>query len=118
EAEDAAFSPVRSDDIELTFNIKSDALRTSESRVKTLHLTAGRHAIDGIEAGSRRAGHIKVVVEAECQMVCGDARLQRGEDKYFFACADLKDASAAVADVEIPIAIERHACGDAHSFDK
>src|SRR5262245_51426069 len=51
------------------------------------------------------------------KMVCGDGRLQCGKDKNFPRRADLEDSPAAIADVEILLAIECQPGGDAHTLD-
>src|SRR6478672_6936485 len=73
--------------------------------------------MDGIETGSGRPTDIQIVFRPKGQMVGGDRRLERGEDVNLARLADLKNRSAAVADVQVLIAIESDTGGDAHALD-
>ena len=64
------------------------------------------------------AGDVEVAVGAERQVVGGDGRLERGEDENLAVGADLEDRAAAVADIEILLAVESNSGGNPHAFDE
>src|SRR6185503_6028818 len=91
-------------------------LRPSEPREKPVDFAVRRNAINGIEAGRGRPGHVQIIVETESEMIGGDARLERRENKNLFARADFENAAASIAHVKIAVAIERNTGRDAHTF--
>src|SRR5438552_18941000 len=100
----------------MAVNIESDALRPAETREEPVHFAAWGNAVNGIEARCRWTVDVKIIVEAERQMVGRDTRLECRKYEDFFFGIDLEDASATVADVEVAIAIERNAGGNTHPF--
>src|SRR5438552_17891752 len=89
-AEDSTTPTVRSDGVEMAFEVESETLWTSEAREKSFDCAAWRNAIDRIEARRGRSRHIKMIVETKCQVICGNARLERRVNENLFARADLE----------------------------
>ena len=73
--------------------------------------------MDAIEARRRGTGDVQMIVRTECQMISRDRRLDRGEDVDLALLADLEDRPAAIADVQVVLAIECQAGTDAHALD-
>ena len=96
--------------------IERHALRPAQAAIEDFHLAVVGNAVDAIEARGGGAGDVEVAVRTERQMVGGDGRLERGEDEDLAVGADLENGAAAVADVEVVLAVEGDAGGDAHAF--
>ena len=76
-------------------------------------------AVDGVDivvAGGGGPGHEERAVQAEGQMIGGDAGLQRGKDKDLPVPRNLEDGAAAVAHVKIALGIEGDPGGDSHAL--
>ena len=117
ESENAAASAIRCHSVEVPFDVECQSLRTAQTCEESSDFAARRNPIDRIKARCRWSGDIKVVIETECQMVRRDARFERRENENLPARADLENAAASIADVQIAVTIERDAGGDAHAFD-
>src|SRR5579859_746744 len=113
---DAAFSGQRSGDVDVAFDIESQALRTSQSAVKHGHGSVRVDLINAVEAGRAGTGDEHVSVGAEREVIGSNARLERREHENLAVARDLENRSAAVADVEIFFAIEGNSGGDSHAF--
>src|SRR5438874_3124965 len=74
------------------------------------------NAINGIKAGSGGSSNVQYPIGAEGEMIGRDARLQSSKDKNLPIAPDLADSPAAVADIEILLAVKGDAGGDAHAF--
>src|SRR5690242_18778562 len=77
--ENAAPAAVRRDGVEHSLDIEGKTLGTAEPGEKAIHGATGRNAIDRIEARCGRSCDIKIVIEAEREMIGGDAGLERRE---------------------------------------
>src|SRR5262245_33593884 len=116
ESKNSAPSAIRGDDVKMTFNVETESLRAPKTCEEALDFSGWRYAIDRIEAGRRRSGHIKKVVEAECKMISSDTWFERRVDKDLFVGSDLENAAAPVADVKITVMIEGDTGSDTHPF--
>src|SRR5208283_3008323 len=112
----AALSGERGGNINIALDIKRQALRTPQSAIEHGHGSVGINFVDAVEAGSAGAGDEHIAVETEGDVIGGNARLQRRENKNLPVASNLENGSATVADVEILLAIEGNAGGDPHAF--
>ncbi len=72
--------------------------------------------VDRVVAGGAWSGDEEIALRAEGEVIGGDAGLEGGEDEDLAVAGDLEDGAAAVADVEVLLAIEGDSGGDAHAF--
>src|SRR5208283_1080953 len=93
---DAAFSGERSGDIDIALDIQRQPLRTPETAVEHGHGSVRVDLINAVEAGSAGPSDEHIAVETEGDVIGGDARLQRREDKNLAVASDLENGSAAV----------------------
>src|SRR6266436_974982 len=114
--DDAAFSGERGGDIDIALDIKSQTLRASQTAVEHRHSSMWVDFVNAVETGSAGAGDEHISLRTERDVIGGNARLQRGEDKNLPVASDLENGSAAVADVEILRGIEGNAGRDPHAF--
>src|ERR1019366_10484060 len=77
----AAFSGERGGDIDIALDIKSQALRTSQTTVEHGHGAVRIDFVDAVETGSAGGGDKHVAVKTEGDVIGGNARLQRREHK-------------------------------------
>src|SRR5579864_5667017 len=94
--DDAARSRQRSGDVEITLGIESHALGAAQALEKSRDVSARIDFEDAII----RAGHEKIAVGAEREVVGGNAHFQRGENENLLIARDFKNRPVAVADVE------------------
>src|SRR5260370_578693 len=113
---DPALPGERGGDIEIALYIKSQTLRTSQTAVEHGHGSLGVDFVDAVETGSAGAGDEHIAVGAEGDVIGGDARLQRREDKNLAVASDLENGSAAIADIEIFRGIEGNPGRDSHAL--
>src|ERR1035441_5726945 len=106
----------RSGDIEATLVVEGHSLWVAETAVENVHLALAGDAVDAVVARSGGAGDVEVAIGAESQVVGRHGLLQGGEDEDLAIGTDLEDGSGAVADVEVLLAVEGQAGGDAHAF--
>src|SRR5262245_12796713 len=75
EPKNATLPTRRRNDVETSFDVERDALGPPQSGIELFDLTAWRHPINRVEAGCRGSGNVEVVIEPECEVISGDARL-------------------------------------------
>src|SRR5580704_19251627 len=109
ESHDAATPAKRGDGIQRSLNIEGQSLGTSQAGKEFVDLTAWRDAVDRVETGGCRPCNVQVIVETERHVIGGHARFERGVDEYFLVRADLENAAAAIADVQVTVVIEGNA---------
>ncbi len=102
--------------VEAALFIERHALRPAQTAVEGLDFAFVGDAVHGVEARGGGSGDVEVAVRSEGQVVGGDGRFQRGEDEDLAAGTDLENGAAAIAHVEILLAIEGDSGGHAHAF--
>src|SRR5262249_22705561 len=73
-------------------------------------------AINRIVARGGRPAHVQTLVGSESQMIGRNTRFEGREDEGLAVTGNLKDRAAAIANVEIVLAIEGDASRNAHAF--
>ena len=107
----------RCGDVEIAVAVKGQSLRPAQAAVEKADFALMIDAHDAVVARGGGAGDVEFARRAERQMIGGDGRLERGEDKNLAVRADLENRAAAIADEEVALGIEGEAGGDAHAFD-
>src|SRR6476620_1766887 len=102
----------------MSLDVECQALGPPHTREEPVDCTARRNSINGVEAGRRRPRDVQIIIKAECEVVCRNARLQCCKDENLFRGADLEDTAAAVSYIKVTVMIERDPRGDAHAFDE
>src|SRR5581483_8921842 len=69
-----------------------------------------------IETGCSRPCDKKIPLRAERKVISGDARLEGRKNEDLAVAGDLENRSTAIAHVQVMLAVECDASGDAHSF--
>src|SRR5580700_2838009 len=116
ETHHSAPSAQRGRDVQASFGVECQTLRTAQAAIVGFYFTGRRNSIHRIEARSGWAGDVQVTVVSESKMVRGDGRLQRGENVNLARLADLKHRAAAIADVQVLFGIKGDAGGHSHPF--
>src|ERR1017187_5564744 len=116
DADHAFAAGKRSGDVQTALVVEGHALRAAEAAIEHVHLAVAGDAVDAVVARSGGAGDVEVAVGTEGQVVGRHGLLQGGEDEDLAVGTDLEDGSGTVADVEVLLAVEGHAGGDAHAF--
>ena len=109
---DSAGAGERGGDIEIAVDIEGNALRPSKTFVESAYRSSGIDLVNAIVG----TGYEEISLRTECQVVGGNAELERGKDKDLLIARDFEDGAVAVADVKALVAIEGDAGGDAHAF--
>src|SRR4029077_2497225 len=94
DADDAAVAAVGRGHIKIQVAIERDTLRTPQPAEKCRDLAALRDAENAVEARGRRSRDVKISARMKRQMISGDRRLERREDKNFALLADFENRSA------------------------
>src|SRR3974390_338678 len=87
-----------------------------KATIVEVDVPVGIDLIDSVVTGGGGPRDVKVAGVVKRQVVCRDAGLDGGEDENLPVAPDLEDGSAAVADVEVAVAIKSDAGGHAHAF--
>src|ERR1700730_15987764 len=103
--------------IKIPVAIERQSLRASKPAVKNCYLAALTYAIDAVETGSGRPGHVQIVAGMKCQVIDDDGGFQGGKNKQIAAGADFKNRAAAIAYIKIFVLVEGDSGGYAHAFD-
>src|SRR6185437_8702986 len=111
--DDTAASAIGGHHEEGPIAVEGHALGPAQSGEELLDLAAGIDAPNAVVARGAGTGHIEEIVRSECQVVGGDAGLERGEDKGIALAVNFEDGAAAVANVQIAAAIKCNSGGDA-----
>src|SRR5580693_2050637 len=113
---DAAASVQRGGDVQIIVDIKSHSLRTAQPAIKHADFAVRIDLMNRIEARGRRSRYVQITVIAEGQVISGNTRFDRSENENLPIAPDLEDGSAAIADVQVALAIEGNAGCHAHTF--
>src|SRR5580692_1561971 len=112
----AALAGERRRYIQVAGRVKSQPLRASQAAVKRVHSPLRIDSMYTVKTRCGRPGHKQVALRTESQVVCRDARLQSGKHEDLLVASNLKDGTAAVAYIEILVAIKSNSRGDSHPF--
>jgi len=116
DAHDSALAVQAGGNVEVAVNVEGHALRAAESLVEDRCAAVAVDGVNGLIGGRGGAGDEERVVCVEREVVGGDGGFECGEDEDLAVGVDLKDGARAVADVEVAVAIEGDAGGDAHAL--
>src|ERR1700730_8231691 len=92
--------------IKIPVAINPHSLRASKPAVKNCYLAALTYAIDAVETGSGRPGHVQIVAGMKCQVIGGEGRVQGGKNTNLAAGPDFKNRAAAIAYIKIFVLVE------------
>src|SRR5260370_5814347 len=114
--DDAALPRKRGGYVKVAVDIKRQALRASQTAVKSRNAAMRVDLVHGIETRSRGTRDKQVSARPECQMVSGYAGFERGENKNLAIFADLENCPAAIADIKIFVGIKRDPGRNPHAL--
>src|ERR1051326_3137660 len=116
EAYDATFAAQRCSDVEISGHVECQSLGPTQATIEDANRAVRIDLIHGVEAGDGRAGDKQRARWSECEVIGGDARLERGKNVDLAVAGNALDGAAAVTDVEVLFSIEGQAGGYAHAF--
>src|SRR5258708_21189802 len=102
--------------IHVAHSVEGQTLRASQAAEECVYRPLRIDPVNGVKARGSRSRYKKVSLRTEGEVICRDARLQSGEHEDLLVAANLKNGAAAVANVEILIAIKGDAPGDSHAL--
>src|SRR5207249_7315548 len=89
------------DDVEMPQRVERESLRPPKAAATRRHVSVQADPIDDVVGTQRRGGDVQVRVGTECQVECGDARRQRGEQPRIAPVSpNTEDRSRSIADEE------------------
>src|SRR5258708_14572174 len=102
--------------VHVAYSVKSQTLRASQAAEECVYRPLRIDPVNGVKARGSRSRYKKVALRSEGEVIRRDARFQSGEHEHLLVAANLKDGPAAVADIEILIAIKGDPRGDSHAL--
>src|SRR5579884_4227717 len=113
---DAALAAEGSRNVQISLAIECQPLRSAQPTVKDGHSAVRIDLVHGIETRRRGSGDKKVPLRPNREVIGRHTRLDRREDKNLAVARNFKDGTAAVANIEILLAIEREPRRHSHAL--